>query len=580
MFFSSIKWNLVFCVGIILIGVISIISVISYTLGINGMKEIQIELINQKLDSDINAANHYIKNYFGTINYQNNQLLDEQGQKIGENHDFVDFLQDETGDVATIFIKDGNDFKRITTNIKKENGERAVGTFLGKDSAAYDKVVSGKMYLGKAEILEKPYLTAYSPIISKGQVIGILFLGISQEKTNEMILQSSKALLLKIIIISLIALSISILVMFFISKNIGDSIGNIAQLLDQISSYELNVNMGILNRSMKRKDELGLISHSTEKMINNIKRLIIEIEKRSKKINATSDLLLEISHKQLKISEDISFKAEHTDNNTQNASASLEEITSGVQEVASSAQIVSKTAQDLTEQNERTQEKANEGEKLINQVVTYVEKTTEQTIYTVKQVTALANETKEVEDILQTISSIAEQTNLLALNAAIEAARAGEAGKGFAVVADEIRKLAEESKTSANNISSIIRKILDSAKATEQASSSTVSIVNETNELAKTVKDQFSEILNKVDETTRLVESLTATSEEQGAAAEEIATSMDSITKSVVEISEDTQGVSKGVNDQQKGVNELNIHAEELERMALELNKEIGKFIL
>lgn len=580
MVFSKIQWSLVFYVSIILIAVISILSFFSYTLGIDGMKTIQGELINEKLTSDINVAHFYLQQWYGEIEFTNNKLINEKGDELGTDHNFIDFLLSETGDVATIFIKDGHDFRRITTNIKKENGERAVGTFLGKGSAAYENIKSGKSYLGEANILNRPYETIYSPLIQNNEVIGILFLGISQERTNEMIADSSSTLIVNLLIIALIGTVISILIIFFISKNIGNSINNISGILDQIANYELSIEMKTFDKTINRKDELGIISRSLKMMVNNIRNLIQEIENRSNGINRTSGLLQDISQKQLSLFIEISTKTEKTDSNIQNASASLEEISSGVQEVASSAQMVSKTAQELFEQNEKTQEQADEGEKLINQVATYVEKTTEQTMYTVKQVKILADETKEVENILQTISAISEQTNLLALNAAIEAARAGEAGKGFAVVADEIRKLAEETQSSAANISSIIKKVSESATASEKATNSTVEIVNKTNELSKTVKQQFTEILKKVDETTGLIESLTDTSQKQGAAAEEIATSMDSITKSVAEISEDTESISNAVEDQRNGIETLSKYSTALEKLSVILKEEVNKFKL
>src|SRR6056297_2899543 len=104
MIFSKLKWNLVFYVGIIVILIIGVLSFFAYVFGVNGMKGIQNELIHQKLTSDINAAHHYSEQFFGDIVYSDNKLYDETGDRIGENHEFVDYVYEETGDVVTIFI--------------------------------------------------------------------------------------------------------------------------------------------------------------------------------------------------------------------------------------------------------------------------------------------------------------------------------------------------------------------------------------------------------------------------------------------------------------------------------------------
>ncbi len=141
--------------------------------------------LEMKVNGDVNAANLYARAHFGIFGYKNGRLLDSDDEPIEGRHDMVDAIQRDLGVVGTIFVRDGNDFRRIATNIVQDNGNRAVGTHLGTGSAAYAPVRAGSLYIGEATILGNPYLAAYDPILdARGEVIGILFIGIPQSEIN------------------------------------------------------------------------------------------------------------------------------------------------------------------------------------------------------------------------------------------------------------------------------------------------------------------------------------------------------------------------------------------------------------
>ena len=113
------------------------------------------------------------------INPSNVPILKKDGQVLNQDFAIVDWFHEVTGGVATIFARDGRDFVRVTTSLKKENGERAVGTWLGTQHPAYAKIIAGETYAGQAKLFGRDYFTQYTPINDDhGQVIGLLFVGI------------------------------------------------------------------------------------------------------------------------------------------------------------------------------------------------------------------------------------------------------------------------------------------------------------------------------------------------------------------------------------------------------------------
>lgn len=136
--------------------------------------ELSTTCLSMKLSGDIQSSRDYLRASFGSLKYSNNRLIDSNNNPIDNSYEFVDSIASKFGVVATIFAKDNDDFRRIITSIRNDKGERIVGTKFSKTSAAYEQTIRKEQYLGKADILGKPYLTIYDPIIDdKNDVIGI-----------------------------------------------------------------------------------------------------------------------------------------------------------------------------------------------------------------------------------------------------------------------------------------------------------------------------------------------------------------------------------------------------------------------
>jgi methyl-accepting chemotaxis protein len=374
--------------------------------------------------------------------------------------------------------------------------------------------------------------------------------------------------------ITIVAVILGVIVALFISRAfVIKPINDIVESADKIANGDLTVRI-----NYSSKDEIGKLAAALDKMVLALREIATNIERDSQTVKQEASKVAAVSEEVSATIKELTAQVDSVNSNVNNASAAIEEMTSGIEEVAASAQNVANASQKLSEEAQKVTQLANEGQKAIFSIADVIVQTREKADVTFQIVEKLSESAKNIGEIVDTINSIAEQTNLLALNAAIEAARAGEAGRGFAVVADEIRKLAEESKQATQNIAEILRGIVDNSMKASEATNETVEIVNKAYSESNLVKSQFEQILQSIVRMSQMTENLAASAQEQSAAAEEMSSAMDSASKSMVSVVEQMNEVTMAIKQQADAMSNIARTAENLDDIAEKLVETVRRF--
>jgi len=357
----------------------------------------------------------------------------------------------------------------------------------------------------------KVFREELSPLLEKITLEATKLAEFNADYAKEMNVQNNKeASFATTIMISLSvsAVLLSVLLGVLITNMIARPLAEIKDLMGKAQAGDLTV-----HGTYQSKDEVGQMTDSFNRMTDNLRHVIERVITSSNSLASASE---EISASTNELALGSSQQAE---------SATL--ATEMVQDMAEAVQAVARNAELASASSEQAVQLAAEGEKVINGTL---QKMGEINLRTQE----LASKSTQIGDIIEVIDDIAEQTNLLALNAAIEAARAGEAGKGFAVVADEVRKLAERSGIATKQISDLIKGIqlntLDSVKAVEAG-----------NEQTQKAGEAFAEIIRSVKDSSDKVMDIASASEEQAAQSDSVLQAVQNIAAITQETSASTE---------------------------------------
>ncbi|MGO7832185.1 methyl-accepting chemotaxis protein [Rhizobium johnstonii] len=512
------------------------------------------------------------------IELKDNQLstVTEDAIPALADHSLVDRTAQSIAGVATIFQKQGSDYVRISTNVKKENGDRAVGTKLVAEHPAQPVLARGEAYYGPAELFGRKFMTGYFPIKNASNAnVGILFIGIPMElyyqrmyELQMLVLGVGAIVMLIVGVLAFYAIRLSVKPLQALTTSVhsisaGDLEGAIPCVEKRNEFGDIGRALALFRDSARARRDLETQA-AEQRELSDAERARNDADKRSLDgqidfavnqlaaglgrlsqgdvsqtigtpfVGRLEQLRVDFNASLLRLQDTLSGirdSAATIQRNSGAVSASAGELSKRTEAQAANLEETAAAVEEITVTVRSSAERAREA----NNVVAATKKTADNSGAVVGDAVAamdrIEQASQRIEQIIEVIDDIAFQTNLLALNAGIEAARAGEAGKGFAVVAQEVRELAQRSADAAREIKSLIETSSREVTAGSE-------LVQKTGSVLASISQEIIAISGHV-------ETIATASRDQSAALQEVngsVNSMDQMTqKNAAMVAETTQ---------------------------------------
>lgn len=344
-----------------------------------------------------------------------------------------------------------------------------------------------------------------------------------------------------------IALIISALAAWVITRLIVGPLREALQLADRVANGDLTY-----SEVTARRDELGLLQISMQKMTTNLRQLI----------GGLRDSVTQIAS----AAEQLSAVTEQTSAGVNSQRTETDQVATAMNEMAATVQEVARNAEQASDAAVSASKEARDGDAVVAKAVLQIEKLATEVGHSKTAMDELKQESNKIGGVLDVIKAVAEQTNLLALNAAIEAARAGEAGRGFAVVADEVRSLAQRTQASTEEIATLIGGLHSRTAQVATTLENSRLLTDNSVELARDAGASIGNISRSISTIESMNQQIAASAEEQSAVAEEINRSV----LSVRDISEQTASASE----------QTAASSVELARLGVHLQGLVSKFVV
>jgi methyl-accepting chemotaxis protein len=478
-----------------------------------------------------------------------------------KDHAIVDRAVGYVGGNATLFVYDEGtgQFVRRTTNVKKENGDRAVGTLLAADHPGQANLRRGEAYKGPATLFGKSFMTAYFPVSSPaGKVVGVIYVGIPMEQLDAMLAHAIQTMAVAAAVATLFVLILTMLIVRRVTRPLTSVTETLTAIADGRHDVEIDCD--------GRADEIGEIARTVAVFKSNVaerKRLreqqaadaAAANDRRKAELNSFVDEFQAsvggMIDKVMNSSGDLERVA-HQLTETARATADLSGLSAGASEKASEHVRAAAAASDeLSSSISEISRRAQESNGIAAEAV-------KQAAATDQRITELSEAGARIGDVVKLITTIAEQTNLLALNATIEAARAGDAGRGFAVVAQEVKSLAGQT-----------------AKATEEISSQIANMQLATQESVGAIK-AIGETIERI---SGIANSISAAVEQQRGATQNIAESVRAAASGTDDVAINTRDAAEGAGETGETSKRMLASAKALSGESLHLKAEVQKFL-
>ncbi|EJO3995799.1 methyl-accepting chemotaxis protein [Vibrio vulnificus] len=587
-------------------------------------------------------AGIYVEDYQVDFNGKSLRNITQYGESLINDTKLVDSFTRDTGAVATIFAPFGDDFIRVSTSLKNPSGQRVVGTTLGYDHPAYQKLRSGQAYYAQVKLFGESYITYYSPILdAQNKVTGVSFIGLPVQKATEDLFRaldmvrwgdtgytivvdgdesnlgkyllhptrtqddpsiidtadydgnkpyvaifenksgliryrheyqgtvgekylvyteipgwnwkllggtfisevtkgSQTLLKLIIAIATAVAVATFAILTFAINRNLHP-LTTLNALMARLAKGEVSIQ--IASTGQPSKNEITNLTNGVANMANQLNMLVGEIRQ-------TAETVYIASHS---VSEDAGNNLSQADRQQEQ----VEQVVTAIEEMATSAQSVAQQVESIADNVRSANEDSQSGLSLVEGVCIDVAELNDQLDRSAHAIKQVNTDSESIQTVTKMIDEIAEQTNLLALNAAIEAARAGEQGRGFAVVADEVRTLAHRTQTSVKDVVQIIEKLKASTGNAVGLMSQSQQSANQVLDKAQEAGSSLEAIASQVHAIAAQAETIAATSEQQAQVSQEIAANAHSISDLNRQSRATSAQTSESAEELQKQANSL-----------------------
>ena len=415
-------------------------------------------------------------------------------------------------------------------------------------------------------------IVAYAPIKSLGWSIGIT----APESEAE---EKSGALSRSIVLASSLLIGLALLMTWFTASRVTVPILDMARILKRLGTGDFTFDAS--DRAVKYfayKDEIGQMVNAVAEMQTNVAGLIKNIQSETKTLVTASEGLSAISEEIASSSSETANAIEQVASGASDQAMQLQQILRLIQSITSSLEKVYYELGRVKDNSEESFRLANVGKKELDFLVDSIQGVTESFGLVAQKLQSLKDFVGQVGDILEVINSITDQTNLLALNAAIEAARAGEAGRGFAVVADEVRKLAEQSRASSDKIRVLLNAIITETNEVVTTSENVGhQVSNQLKNVENTVKS-FDSILDSVTAVAPMIEATYREVDDTVKAKNSVLDSVQNISSVAEEISASAEEISASAEELTAATEEIASNSAQVMEAARRLQQQVEKF--